>query len=510
MAAISHRLHQIFPQFSSYLPKMNSVDGSMERVSRDICSDSVRADGRLQQVRNFAMVARSGSKEPVSLFDSSYAEEFPMLSPDGILPIKNRKSNKMRTRVDLSTEVGTRENSSLHHESPPMSNSTFQQYGTSLPSDDTSFPSDCQEKGTPSYSRELHHVQSCVDDEVSSTNANQDDSKLPTSLGKKSMPPHLRQREYEDSTRKDESDYSYLPTQFGKKSTPPHSRKPQRGQPYHRHDVGTGNSECPRGLQKFEPFDICKSGVMHPVKKCLIPEQNEIKHSMEGTTQEVLRPGMVLLKGYISLTEQIKMVKKCRDLGVGPGGFYRPGYQDGAKLRLQMMCLGMNWDPQTRKYEKWHPLDGSETPDIPHEFSVLVERAIQDSQSLIKKNSGENNVEDTLPRMSPNICIVNFYTTSGRLGLHQDRDESEESLLKGLPVVSFSLGDSAEFLYGNQRNVDAAGKVVLESGDVLIFGGPSRHIFHGVSSIIPNSAPNSLLEETNLLPGRLNLTLRQL
>lgn len=113
------------------------------------------------------------------------------------------------------------------------------------------------------------------------------------------------------------------------------------------------------------------------------------------------------------------MVKKCRDLGVGPGGFYRPGYQDGAKLRLQMMCLGMNWDPQTRKYEKRHPLDGSETPDIPHEFSVLVERAIQDSQSLIKKNSGENNVEDTLPRMSPNICIVNFYTTSGRLGLHQ-------------------------------------------------------------------------------------------
>ncbi|KAJ9694115.1 hypothetical protein PVL29_009884 [Vitis rotundifolia] len=499
VAAISHRLHQIFPQFSSYLPKMNSVDGSMERVSPPICSDSARS---------FAMVARSGSKEPVSSSDSSYADEFPTLSADVNFSYKNRKSNKMRTRVDLSTEVGTRENSSLHHESPPMSNSTFQQYGTSL-------PSDCQEKGTPSYSRELHHVQSCVDDEVSSTNAKQDDSKLPNSLGKKSMPPHLRQRENEDSTRKDESDYSYLPTQFGKKSTPPQSRKPQRGQPYHRHDVGIGNSECPRGLQKFEPFDICKSGVMHPVNLnsplhvSNRDKQNEIKHSMEGTTQEVLRPGMVLLKGHISLTEQIKMVKKCRDLGVGPGGFYRPGYQDGAKLRLQMMCLGMNWDPQTRKYEKRHPLDGSEPPDIPQEFSVLVERAIQDSQSLIKKNSGENNVEDMLPRMSPNICIVNFYTTSGRLGLHQDRDESEESLLKRLPVVSFSLGDSAEFLYGDQRNVDAARRVVLESGDVLIFGGPSRHIFHGVSSIIPNSAPNSLLEETNLLPGRLNLTLRQ-
>ena len=116
---------------------------------------------------------------------------------------------------------------------------------------------------------------------------------------------------------------------------------------------------------------------------------------------------------------QIEMVKKCRDLGVRPGGFYRPGYQDGAKLRLQMMCLGLNWDPQTRKYDKQHPLDGSEAPGIPHEFCVLVERAIQDSQSLIKAHTGVDDVESILPRMSPNICIVNFYTTSGRLGLHQ-------------------------------------------------------------------------------------------
>lgn len=116
---------------------------------------------------------------------------------------------------------------------------------------------------------------------------------------------------------------------------------------------------------------------------------------------------------------QIKMVKKCRDLGVRPGGFYTPGYQGGKKLCLRMMCLGLNWDPQTRKYEKRHPVDGSEPPDIPHEFGELVERAIQDSQSLIKMDTGVTNVEDILPGISPNICIMNFYTTSGRLGLHQ-------------------------------------------------------------------------------------------
>lgn len=91
----------------------------------------------------------------------------------------------------------------------------------------------------------------------------------------------------------------------------------------------------------------------------------------------------------------------------------------------------------------------------------------------------------------------------------QDRDESKESLCTGLPVVSFSVGDSAEFLYGDKRDIDKAKKLVLESGDVLIFGGKSRHVYHGVSSVIPNSAPPALLQAINLRPGRLNLTFRQ-
>lgn len=91
----------------------------------------------------------------------------------------------------------------------------------------------------------------------------------------------------------------------------------------------------------------------------------------------------------------------------------------------------------------------------------------------------------------------------------QDKDESTESLRSGLPVVSISIGDSAEFLYGDQRDIDKAEKVILESGDVLIFGGESRHIFHGVSSILSRTAPEPLLEESNLRPGRLNLTFRK-
>ncbi|KAJ6739671.1 2OG-FE(II) OXYGENASE FAMILY PROTEIN [Salix koriyanagi] len=219
--------------------------------------------------------------------------------------------------------------------------------------------------------------------------------------------------------------------------------------------------------------------------------------------------GWFFLKRYISLSDQIELVKTCREIGLGPGGFYRPGYKNGAKLRLQMMCLGLNWDPETRKYEDQDPTDGCKPPYIPREFNQMVETAIQDAHALLGKDLALSNVEEILPAMSPDICIVNFYTTTGKLGLHQDRDESSESLSKGLPVVSFSVGDSAEFLYGDQRDVNKADKIVLESGDVLIFGGSSRHIFHGVTSVIPDSSPKALIEETRLRPGRLNLTFRQ-
>ncbi|KAF3451992.1 hypothetical protein FNV43_RR08088 [Rhamnella rubrinervis] len=265
----------------------------------------------------------------------------------------------------------------------------------------------------------------------------------------------------------------------------------------------------------FDPFDICppKTSIPIVLKPPLLVKnrerRNEIKRSVEAQNGFVLRSGMVLLKGCISLDDQVKIVKVCRGLGLGPGGFYQPGYRDGAKLHLKMMCLGKNWDPETSEYGDQRPIDGTRPPIIPLEFNQLVEKAIKNSHSLIGNECKAGSVEDILPWMIPNLCIVNFYSSSGRLGLHQDRDESPESLDKGLPVVSFSIGDAAEFLYGDERDVEKAEKIVLESGDILIFGGKSRHVFHGVTAIKPNTAPKALQEATNLRPGRLNLTFRE-
>lgn len=91
----------------------------------------------------------------------------------------------------------------------------------------------------------------------------------------------------------------------------------------------------------------------------------------------------------------------------------------------------------------------------------------------------------------------------------QDKGESENSIRKGLPIVSFSVGDSADFLFGDQRNVDKAEAFILESGDVLISGGRSRSVFHGVRSIRKDTAPKARVQKTSLRPGLLNLTFRQ-
>ncbi|KAI3785423.1 hypothetical protein L1987_44541 [Smallanthus sonchifolius] len=221
------------------------------------------------------------------------------------------------------------------------------------------------------------------------------------------------------------------------------------------------------------------------------------------STYEILESGMVLMKNYISLMDQAEIVNICHKLGVGPGGFCQPTYNSGHKSQLQRMCFGRNWDPETRYKERYRS-DGSEPPPVPEEFIPLVETTIQDAQAHINSN-----VE--IPSMSPDVCLVNFYTSTSRLGLHQDRDESSNRLRRGLPVVSISIGDSAEFLYGFTHTTDECNsrKVLLESGDALIFGGKSRLVFHGVKTILPNTAPLSLLQKTMLRPGRLSLTFRQ-
>ena len=106
--------------------------------------------------------------------------------------------------------------------------------------------------------------------------------------------------------------------------------------------------------------------------------------------------------------------------------------------------------------------------------------------------------------IEPDLCLINYYDADGRMGLHQDKDEGPVSIAAGIPVVSLSLGDTARFLFGGLKRRDPIEPMLLESGDVFVFGGPARLRYHGVSRIVPGTAPPELS-----MTGRFNLTFRQ-
>jgi alkylated DNA repair protein (DNA oxidative demethylase) len=99
----------------------------------------------------------------------------------------------------------------------------------------------------------------------------------------------------------------------------------------------------------------------------------------------------------------------------------------------------------------------------------------------------------------PEACLVNVYGPEARMGLHQDRDEADLEA----PVVSLSLGDTGLFRFGGATRGGRTRSIRLASGDALVFGGPSRLVFHGIDRLIAGTS--TLLPEG----GRINLTLRR-
>ena len=201
-------------------------------------------------------------------------------------------------------------------------------------------------------------------------------------------------------------------------------------------------------------------------------------------------PGAVWLRGWLTPDQQRALAARCRDFMDGPVGGYTPTVRGGGTMRVRMTCLGRHWNARTYTYEAARgDHDGQPVEALPAEWMALAARLAADAGSSIRAD----------------VCLINWYGADGRMGLHQDKDESPESIASGAPVVSVSLGDSARFQFGGTRRRDPVETLWLESGDVFVFGGPARLRYHGVTRILPGSASPALG-----IKGRFNLTFRQL
>jgi alkylated DNA repair protein (DNA oxidative demethylase) len=183
------------------------------------------------------------------------------------------------------------------------------------------------------------------------------------------------------------------------------------------------------------------------------------------------------------------LAAECHAIMDGPAGGYVPTVRGGGRMRVRMVCLGRHWNPLTYKYV-----------DTRADHDDAPVRAVPDPWVRLASDAAAH----AGFAFEPDLCILNWYGPEGRMGLHQDKDEGAAGIAAGVPVVSISIGETARFLFGGLRRRDPVEAILLESGDAFVFGGPARLRYHGISRIIPGTAPPALG-----LDGRFNLTFRK-
>jgi len=202
-----------------------------------------------------------------------------------------------------------------------------------------------------------------------------------------------------------------------------------------------------------------------------------------------IAPGAVHLPHTLDPDEQRTLVHRCLELGAAEAGFYTPVVRGQYPMTVRMLCLGRHWNAISYAYEdRRTDIDDRPAPPLPDDFVQVARR--------IGRQAGFD--------VRPDLCIVNWYRAGSRMGLHRDKDESPESIARGAPVISISLGDTARFLFGGLRRRDPVQTILLASGDGFAFGSESRLRYHGVARILSGTGPASLG-----LEGRLNLTFRE-
>ncbi|RFF30188.1 DNA oxidative demethylase AlkB [Wenzhouxiangella sediminis] len=154
----------------------------------------------------------------------------------------------------------------------------------------------------------------------------------------------------------------------------------------------------------------------------------------------------------------------------------------GHRMSVSMTSCGdLGWmtDRKGYRYTETDPDSDRPWPPMPELFSELA---------------GEAAEEAGFPGYRPDACLINRYRPGAKLSLHQDKDEQDYSH----PVVSFSLGLPATFLWGGFRRKDKPDRLLLEHGDVLVWGGPDRLRYHGILPLPEGEHPLMGAQRINL------------
>ncbi|WP_084637221.1 alpha-ketoglutarate-dependent dioxygenase AlkB family protein [Neomicrococcus aestuarii] len=227
-------------------------------------------------------------------------------------------------------------------------------------------------------------------------------------------------------------------------------------------------------------------------------------NSQDGDTSEpqrqVIATGAVLLRNWLTPEQQRYLVNKFRQWAAGPVPPRRPLIY-GKPMSVQSVSLGWHW--QNYAYSRIaSDVNGAPVLPMPEWLIEVGTKAAADAFAEYPASASARWYTREDNRFVADSALLNYYSPTAKMGMHQDKEESTND-----PVVSFSLGDSCTFRFGNTESRNRPYQdVQLNSGDLFVFGGPSRYAYHGVVKIIPNTSP----KHCDLAVGRINITLRNI
>ncbi|MEV5874612.1 alpha-ketoglutarate-dependent dioxygenase AlkB [Streptomyces sp. NPDC052101] len=196
-------------------------------------------------------------------------------------------------------------------------------------------------------------------------------------------------------------------------------------------------------------------------------------------------PGAVHVPDWLDADRQRDLLAACRTWARPPAGLRTVRTPGGGTMTARQVCLGWHWYPYAYARTAVDG-DGAPVKPFPGWLGELGRRAAADALG-------------SRPGYAYDIALINFYDGDAHMGMHRDSDEQADA-----PVVSLSLGDTCVFRFGNtETRAKPYTDLELRSGDLFVFGGPSRLAYHGVPRVYPGTAPPALG-----LTGRLNITLR--
>jgi len=154
----------------------------------------------------------------------------------------------------------------------------------------------------------------------------------------------------------------------------------------------------------------------------------------------------------------------------------------GYRMSVAMTnCGDVGWfsDARGYRYSEQDVSNGQRWPAMPPLFRELAQQCAQ---------------EAGFSHFTPDACLINRYAAGAKMSLHQDKDERDLHQ----PIVSVSLGLPAVFQFGGFARGDATQRVLLEHGDIVVWGGPSRLRYHGILPLKPGVHPEAGTVRYNL------------